>query len=642
MTKNKQVDDKTTNHRYNLRLRSALKSKTVSRNNNNVVTICDPPVNMEDGQYISPRSDKQSPESTESFERDGMSVKLSRRKRKKATDIKSILDLTDYNSIDDEDYDPSKSLEGEDEEDYDDFIDDDDIIEDDDIELINKTGILALLTRTLNKQLSEEIESSVEELECDDDDEENDPVQDSLHRKIVENIKKSKPTIKKLLKMDIPFTVQSELFEKIKVLNALSKYSEEYGNLKDTINQEIDRYMCSSLSKEDYQEYDDLEKEIMNSTSTAMPLKYRILSSEQSISNKKNIFEKFLTLNNLDVGDSNHGKLTEWIDWALGVPNIEKKLTVVNKNTARNEFVSKLRAKLDAHLYGMKPAKEEIMCIVNDYITNAGSSNKGLALVGSPGIGKTTIIRILAETLDIPFQQISLGGVKDASFLNGHSYTYEGAKPGAIVEALRRMKHKNGIIFFDEFDKIANTDKGAEVINVLLHITDPTQNSEFKDMYMPEITIDLSKIWFIYSMNDDKMINPVLRDRIPILKLNDYKETDKTNIFINHLLPKALSIYNYTSEDIEFDNETVVYLIRKIRKESGVRELKRSTEMIINKIHFLKSCKLKNNTLGSLDISFDLTSLSVDISKKVYITPNIIDKLLPNSNENKQYLSMYM
>jgi ATP-dependent Lon protease len=577
---------------------------------------------------------------------------------------KTILTMEpDYNSEDDSTYVPGTqendvTLDSNDEADMEDesdeevdadesdsFIASDNDVEDEDEEFVDKKGLLALLTRSLNKQLSEEL---CEESDCSDDSDierftkPKNKKKESLYRQIKDTIKSDTPTINKLLQMNMPFKVQCELFEKIKILTSLSKYSEEYGNLKTNINHEVERYTRSKMKTKDYTKYDTMENVLMNTESLTMPLKYRILSSDLSDNNKKIVFEKYLTLKNLDIGDSNHGKLTEWIDWALSIPSKEKKIAVTNKNNARNKFISSLRAKLDKRLYGMDLVKEEIMCVVNDYITKKGSSNKGLALVGNPGIGKTTLIRILAECLDIPFQQICLGGVKDASFLNGHSYTYEGAKPGAIVEALRRMEHKNGIIFFDEFDKISSDEKGMEVINVLLHITDSTQNSEFKDMYMPELSIDLSKIWFIYSMNDEKRVNPVLRDRIPILKLKDYQESDKQQIFMNHLLPDALKIYNYTTNDICITKETVLYLIKKIRKESGVRDLKRSIEMIIKKIHFLKSCKLKNNSLGNIKISFDLTHKNVDLMKKIEITQTIIDTLLADSGEPKPYLSMYL
>src|SRR5581483_10743217 len=110
----------------------------------------------------------------------------------------------------------------------------------------------------------------------------------------------------------------------------------------------------------------------------------------------------------------------------------------------------------------------------------------------------------LAKALDIPFVQISMGGCRDSSFLDGHSYTYEGSQPGILVKSLCRMGSKNGIIYFDEIDKLEETAHGREVMWTLLHIWDPTQNMEFRDKYLDELTVDLSHIWFMFSMNDEK------------------------------------------------------------------------------------------------------------------------------------------
>jgi ATP-dependent Lon protease len=203
------------------------------------------------------------------------------------------------------------------------------------------------------------------------------------------------------------------------------------------------------------------------------------------------------------------------------------------------------------------------------------------------------------------------------------------------------MEFKNGIIFFDEFDKLADTPQGKEVANVLLHITDPAQNHEFRDIYLSEYKIDLSNIWFIYSMNNESAIDPVLRDRIPIIKLKDYTNTDKINIFHNHLFPSSLQKYNYTEKDISIDKETTTYMIEKIRKEHGVRELKRSLDTIVKKIHFMKSCSLRDNTLGSMKMSFDL-SAKMNVKNQIVITKELVDTFIKMPEKYTKHLSMYL
>lgn len=560
-------------------------------------------------------------------------------------EIETESDDSDFNSIDIENTDhETETTEEEDEDEWDDFIDSKDDLLGSKDDIFYTHNLATLLANAINNQVAMETE------ETDDDSSDEEEVtkfvpkkkkQEQKYQQIKERVRENRPTIQKLMSLNIPFKEQCELYEQIKILNTMGRYSPDYLEYKKAINQKIQHYVRSSMKNEEYKKYDGMEKELLKDKSITIPLKYRILSSNLSEYNKKIVYEKYLTLEGMEPHENNYTKLSEWIDWAISVPSEIKDIKINNKNLDRNLFLTNLRQKLDKQLYGMNPAKEEIMCIVNDYITNNNRKGNGMGLVGSPGIGKTTIVKVLADCLDIPFQQISLGGVKDASYIHGHSYTYEGAKPGAIVECLRRMKYKNGIIFFDEFDKLGDTEKGMEVANALLHITDSTQNHEYKDMYLSELKIDLSNIWFIYSMNNEKLINPVLRDRIPIIQLDDYKEKDKVEIFTNYLFPNALKQYNYTDKDITISRNTVLHLIGKIRKEKGVRELKRTIESIIKKIHLLKSCTLRDNTMGELNISFDLNKKDINVKQRIDITTDVIDKFLPKA-EDPKYLSMFL
>jgi len=216
------------------------------------------------------------------------------------------------------------------------------------------------------------------------------------------------------------------------------------------------------------------------------------------------IYQKFLKLESMSPMDSEFHKLKEWIDTVVDIPfQTIKPLDTHNiKTDSINSILIWAKAKLDSEIYGMNEIKEELLLILNHRLTNPNSSDHSIALIGPPGVGKTKIVRTLASILSLPFEQISMGGVNDSSFLDGHSYTYEGARPGKIVEAFKKLGCKNGILFFDEVDKIGMSSKSQEVSNQLLHITDFTQNTHFCDKYLPELPIDLSKIWFIFSLND--------------------------------------------------------------------------------------------------------------------------------------------
>lgn len=216
----------------------------------------------------------------------------------------------------------------------------------------------------------------------------------------------------------------------------------------------------------------------------------------------------------------------------------------------------------------------------------------------------TRIARILADAMDYPFEQISFGGVSGPEFLRGHDYTYIGSKPGMIVESLNRMGVKNGVLFLDELDKAT---ENKDVCSTLLHITDPVQNHEFRDRYLSEITIDLSKIWFIYSMND-LPTDIALKDRLHIIDIQGYTIKDKVIICSKYLLPKAVESINRNKGDIYASDETFYYLINRVcsSNDKGVRAIERVINDICSKIHFLACNQDDNGKLNLGKISFDL------------------------------------
>jgi ATP-dependent Lon protease len=165
-----------------------------------------------------------------------------------------------------------------------------------------------------------------------------------------------------------------------------------------------------------------------------------------------------------------------------------------------SEFIQNAKNRLDECVYGLEDAKMQIMQMLGQWITNPSAMGTAIAIKGAPGTGKTSLVKDgISKILGREFVFIPLGGMGDSSFLEGHSYTYEGSMWGKIVQILIDSKCMNPVIYFDELDKISDTPRGQEIIGILTHLTDTTQNSQFHDKYFSEIDFDLSKCLFIFS-----------------------------------------------------------------------------------------------------------------------------------------------
>ena len=306
------------------------------------------------------------------------------------------------------------------------------------------------------------------------------------------------------------------------------------------------------------------------------------------------------------------------------------------KKTCGNILLS-IKQKLDAELYGMDNVKEEILLFVKQKLDNPNATNLSLALVGPAGVGKTKIIRTLGEILSLPFEQISMGGVNDVSYLNGNLYVYEGSKPGKIVETLIKQQCNNGIIFFDEIDKIDSSSKGQAVEKKLMHITDFTQNSIYADDYALELNVNLSKIWFMFSLNDENSINMILRNRMYIVRVPGYDFNDKKHILGKHLIPEIES-------RLEMNNNIIIpkdvqnHIISCCKNEEGIRELKRVIEMIYRKLNML--CGLIKDNVSSNDLK--LSFIIKDFSLPHTLTTNDVSILMKNYNTDPPIPNFYI
>jgi endopeptidase La len=259
---------------------------------------------------------------------------------------------------------------------------------------------------------------------------------------------------------------------------------------------------------------------------------------------------------------------------------------------------------LDQAVYHQTEAKKQIKRIIAQWI-NGDMEGYCFGFEGPPGTGKTSLAKKgISKCLkddngeNRPFSFLALGGSSNGSTLEGHSYTYVGSTWGRIVDVLMETKCMNPIIFIDELDKVSKTENGKEIIGILTHLTDSSQNSGFHDKYFSGIDIDLSKALIIFSYNDYNLLDPILADRIHRVKFTKLSRSEKVHIVNNYLMPELLKTVGISTENIIFSKKTLEFIIETYTHEAGVRKLKERVFEILREIN------LRYLMYGSDDIKF--------------------------------------
>ncbi len=302
-------------------------------------------------------------------------------------------------------------------------------------------------------------------------------------------------------------------------------------------------------------------------------LEKQLDAKNMSDENKERIRKELKKLRSMQPSSAEYAVARNYVDWTLCLPWGQNKKTELKIDQARNI--------LDEDHYGLdKPKKRilEYLAVQSLVETMQGSI---LCLVGPPGVGKTSIAKSVARAMDREFVRLSLGGVRDEAEIRGHRRTYVGALPGKIIQALRRCEYNNPVLCLDEVDKVASDYRG-DPASALLEVLDPEQNHAFNDHYL-ELDYDLSKIFFITTANTLESIPLPLQDRMEIIRLPGYLETEKKSIAEQFLLPKQRKQHGLTDKNISLSTDALLSVIRHYTKESGVRNLEREIASLCRK-----------------------------------------------------------
>jgi ATP-dependent Lon protease len=349
----------------------------------------------------------------------------------------------------------------------------------------------------------------------------------------------------------------------------------EIGEAEERINKSIQEKFTKH-QKEIYlnEQLKNIKKELgQDEESEVKELKEQLAKLKLPKDVRKKCDSELAKLDKMNPYASESGVIRNYLDWVVNLPWDKKSKPVSDLNKAK--------VILDKHHYSLDKVKERIIEFIAVQMKTKDSKGPILCLVGAPGVGKTSLAKSVAESLNRKYVKVSLGGVRDESEIRGHRRTYIGAMPGRIIQSMRKAETINPLMLLDEVDKMSHDFRG-DPASALLEVLDPEQNSHFSDHYL-EVDYDLSKVMFIATANSINTIPIPLRDRMEIIRLSGYTENEKLHIAKEHLLPRQRKENGLHINEFTIVDSALLTLIRNYTFEAGVRNLNREISNLARK-----------------------------------------------------------
>jgi ATP-dependent Lon protease len=370
------------------------------------------------------------------------------------------------------------------------------------------------------------------------------------------------------------FSLKEQFYEIIKILKS------EIDILK--IEKEIDNKVQENIAKTQrkfiIQEQIKILQDELGDDEETLPeytkMKSQIIKAKMPKEAREKALEELSKLKKTPPMSPESTVIRNYLEWLIDVPWY--------KTTKDNLKIEHVQNTLDEDHFGLEKPKERI--VEHIAVLNLVNKMKGqiLCFVGPPGTGKTSLGKSIARALGRKFVRISLGGIRDEAEIRGHRRTYIGSMPGKIIQSMKKAGTINPIILLDEIDKMSMDFRG-DPSSAMLEVLDPEQNHSFNDHYL-EIDYDLSQVMFITTANVRYNIPLPLQDRMEIIELPGYLETDKIEIAKRHLLPKQLEEHGLTNKNVVIEEEAIKKIITEYTREAGVRNLERELASVCRKV----------------------------------------------------------